>query len=121
MINNRRLCGAPILVLLFIILFITLVSSAYLSPIHRWGDASTYYMMIDSLANDHDIKYEREDIQRAFAKQFDDLPAGLFLVKDINGNFYYAKEYTYSLIASSFYWLMGNNGIMVLIPSCFLL
>ena len=112
-IASKRITSTRVIILLFIILFAGLVSLAYLSPVHRWGDTSTYYMMIDSITNDKDIKYESKDIQRAFEKQFDDLPAGLLLVKDNIGNFYYAKEYTYSLIASLFYWLLGNNGILV--------
>lgn len=109
----KRTTNMRVLILLFIVLFAGLVSLAYLSPVHRWGDASTYYMMIDSITYDGDIKYEHKDIQRAFEKQFDDLPAGLYLVKDNIGNLYYAKEYTYSLIASLFFWLIGNNGILV--------
>lgn len=99
--------------ILFFILFVALSSLAYLSPINRWGDTSTYYMMIDSISNDRDIKYECKDIQRAFKNQFDDLPAGLFLAKGDNSDFYYAKEYTYPFFASFFYFLLKNKGLLV--------
>jgi hypothetical protein len=97
----------------FILIFVVLVASAFLSPVHRCGDTSTYYMQIDSITHDFDIEYEKIDIDRIFLDPFDDLPAGLFLIKDPEGNLFYGKEFTYALFASPFYWLMGKSGILV--------
>ena len=84
----------------FIIIFVVIVAATYFSPIHRWADASTYFMQIDSITHDFDIKYEKVDIERAFSNRFDDLPAGLYLIKNERGDFFYGKEFTYALAAS---------------------
>lgn len=106
-ITLDKLYQKIILALLFIILFIL----AWSSQIHPWGDTSTYYMMIDSIANDGDIKYSIDDINRIFSYNFE--PRGLFLVKNSNDELYYGKEFTYALLASPFYILLGNRGIFV--------
>ncbi len=81
------------------------------APIHRWGDAGTYYMQIQSISNDFDIRYESKDINRAFDDHFD--PAGLFLIKTNNGEYYYGKEFTYALFSVPFYKLFGTNGVLL--------
>lgn len=83
-----------------------------ISPVHRWGDSSTYYMQIQSISKDFDIQYKLEDIERAFENKFDDLPAGMYLIKNEEGRYYYGKEFTYALFAAPFYRLLGNNGIL---------
>jgi len=110
---GRSISDRRVVIFGLTIILVTLLALSFTAPVHRWGDGSTYYMMIDSIASDGDIKYEKKDIDRAFANQFDDLPAGLFLVKDSEGNFYYGKEYTYALFASPFFKLFGKNGILV--------
>lgn len=97
----------------FIIILIILIISSNYSPIHRWGDTSTYYMQIDSIEHEFDIKYEYRDIKRAFANRFDDLPAGLHLVANSEGELFYGKEYTYALFASPFFSAFGTNGILL--------
>lgn len=97
----------------FIIIFVVIIAATYFSPIHRWADASTYFMQIDSITHDFDIKYEKVDIERAFSNRFDDLPAGLFLVKNERGDFFYGKEFTYALAASPLYIILGKQGILV--------
>lgn len=97
----------------FTIILILLLSLSYTSPVHRWGDASTYYMQIDSITHDFDIKYELQDVERVLAAGFDDVPAGLHLVKNSEGELYYGKEFTYALFASLFYRVLGINGILV--------
>ncbi len=82
------------------------------APVHRWGDASTYYMQIQSISNDFDIQYQSKDIERALETQFDDFPSGLFLIKTEEGNYYYGKEFSYALFASPFYKILGKNGIL---------
>jgi hypothetical protein len=69
-------------------------------------------MQIQSIAYDHDIQYQQKDINRALLDKFDDLPAGLFLIRTASGTYYYAKEFSYALFASPFYKVLGNNGIL---------
>lgn len=97
----------------FILILVALIIVTYFSPVHRWADGSTYFMQIDSISHDLDIRYEQKDIERIFQNRFDDLPAGLWLMKNDNGDLFYAKEFTYALVASPFYTLLGKNGILV--------
>lgn len=99
--------------LILCIILVTLVGISLTTPVHRWGDASTYYMQISSIAEDFDIQYLPEDIQRALENGFDDLPAGLFLTKTDDGRYYYSKEFSYALFAAPFYKILGNQGILV--------
>ncbi|WP_300328857.1 hypothetical protein [Methanocalculus sp.] len=103
---------APGLILL--ILLIVLASVAFNSPVHRWGDTSTYYLQITSISEDHDIEYRAEDLQRALEKKIDDLPAGLFMIKTDEGRYFYGKEYSYALLAAPFYIIFDNSGILLL-------
>lgn len=103
--------AASTVILLF--LFIFLVSISLAIPVHRWGDASTYYMQTQSIATDFDIQYEQKDLRRALENKFDDLPAGLMLIKDKEGNYFYGKEFAYALFATPFFKVLGNNGILL--------
>jgi len=96
----------------FLILFGVLASTSLSAPIHRWADSSSYYMQISSIVEDHDIRYQPVDIQRALQNRFDDLPAGLYLIKNDDGNYFYGKEFSYALFASPFFFLLGNSGIL---------
>lgn len=93
-------------------IIITLLIIPDFAPVHRYGDVSTYYMEIDSIVHDLNIKYEEKDIERAISNRFDDLPAGLILVKNGNGDLFYGKEFTYPLAASPFFLMLGRNGII---------
>jgi hypothetical protein len=101
----------PAIVLLLLLVFLVTISLT--APVHRWGDASTYYMQIQSIAEDFDIQYQSVDINRVIESKFGDLPAGLFLIKSDNGNYFYGKEFSYALFAAPFYKLFGNNGILL--------
>lgn len=94
------------------ILFIVLILASMMSPIHRWGDTSTYYMEIQSISDDFNIQYEEKDIHRALDHGFDDLPSGLYLIKTANQKYFYGKEFSYPLFAASFYKIFGNNGLI---------
>lgn len=96
------------LILLSILLFLSLTS-----PVHRWGDASTYYMQISSIAYDHDIQYQPIDLQRALHTTFDDLPTGVFLIKTTSGTYFFGKEFSYALFATPFFIVLGIQGILV--------
>lgn len=99
--------------IILIVLFIFLAYISLTAPVHRMGDTSTYYMQTQSIANDFDIQYEQKDLQRTLENKFDDLPAGLFLIKNAYGNYFYGKEYSYALFSAPFYKILGNNGILL--------
>ena len=101
-----------VIIFFFIILFVVLAYISMSAPIHRWADSSTYYLQISSIVNDHDIQYQPIDIQRALLNKFDDLPTGLLLIKTDDGNYFYGKEFSYALLASPFFALLGNHGIL---------
>ncbi|RQD80423.1 hypothetical protein D5R95_08780, partial [Methanosalsum natronophilum] len=109
-LSNNRLI---VIGLILCILLTLLITMAYTAPVHRWGDSSTYYMQISSISEDYDIEYRPEDIQRAINNKFDDLPAGLYMIKTDDGRYYYGKEYSYALFAAPLYSLLGVNGILV--------
>lgn len=118
MVDNLKkrlkwLAGIKISHIIFFVLFISLAYISLTAPIHRIGDTSTYYMQIQSIANDFDIKYEQKDLQRTFENKFDDLPAGLFLIKNAEGNYFYGKDYSYALFAAPFFKIFGTNGILL--------
>ncbi len=82
------------------------------APVYRWADAGTYYMQIQSISNDFDIRYESNDINRAFEDNF--IPAGMFLIKTDDGEYYYGKEFTFAMFAVPLYKLFGINGVLLL-------
>ena len=109
-IRSIRLSIAPFLLLL---LLGVLVVASLLVPLHRWGDASTYYMQTASIAKDFDIEYLQEDIQRVLEDPVDDIPAGVFLTRTEDGRYFYSKEFSYAFFAAPFFGFLGNNGILV--------
>lgn len=99
--------------LILCMLLILLAGAAFVAPLHRFGDASTYYMQTASIARDFDIQYLPVDLHRALEKPVDDIPAGLFLTKTEDGRYFYSKEFSYAASAAPFFRLLGNNGILV--------
>jgi hypothetical protein len=79
---------------------------------HRLADASSFVLMTDSLLHDGDLRYERRDLARARALRFDDVPAGLMLVKDANGDYAYGKPALYPVAALPWYALFGVRGFL---------
>jgi len=101
-----------------------------------FGDASTYYSLGHSLAQDFDFEFRREDLVRIW-REFPTGPEGIFLKRgrDVHGvqlasvppffeiasspdpdldRLYYAKGFIYPLFAAPFVWLFGTNGFLVL-------
>ena len=101
-----------------------------------FGDASTYYSLTHSLAEDFDFEYRHEDVVRVW-REFPSGPEGIFLKRgrDVQGlsfttalpfiqvdgpidwdttRLYYAKSFIYPLFAAPFVWLFGTNGFLVL-------
>ena len=101
-----------------------------------FGDASTYYSLGHSLAEDFDFEFRRDDLVRVW-KEFQSGPEGIFLKRgrDVQGlqfssvppffaisstpdpdagRLYYGKGFVYPLFAAPFVWLFGTNGFLVL-------
>ena len=99
------------------------------------GDEATYVSMALSLAYDHDLTYERRDLDRFFGL-YRSGPDGIFLKKGkqlrirLTGKppfihtikspdtqadrLYFAKPLLYAIVAAPFVRLLGLNGILVL-------
>ena len=97
-----------------------------------WGDGATYYSMAWSLAEDGDLRYEARDVFRA-RREFPSGPQGLFLKRAHGGlrwdaeagfpwirrvasdqpRIYYAKAFTYPLVAAPLVALVGTRGLLV--------
>jgi hypothetical protein len=107
-------------------------------PVAAYGffsDASTYYGLGHSLADDGDFEFRREDLVRVW-REFPTGPEGIFLKRgsdpdlrldgappfvhvdtrpDTNPTrLYFAKAYLYPLFAAPFVWAFGTNGFLVL-------
>jgi hypothetical protein len=101
-----------------------------------FGDASTYYSLGYSLAEDFDFAFKREDLVRVW-REFPSGPEGIFLKRgrDVQGleltssppfvaiasapdpdttRLYYGKGFIYPLVAAPFVALFGTNGFLVL-------
>ncbi|MFL6195742.1 MAG: hypothetical protein ACJ75H_16310 [Thermoanaerobaculia bacterium] len=84
------------------------------------GDEATHVMMVQSLWHDHDLSYEREDLERA-ARIWDGGPAGLTLFSGDGGKtLRYGRPLAYPLAALPFYALFGVRGIALLNMALFL-
>ena len=116
--NLRTLAQKPnfkliISIIILALVLLALVTVALTSPIHRWADGSTYYMQVLSIVYDHDIQYTPADVQHIITYPLGDAPAGMFLIKTLDGRYFYGKDYSFSLFASFFYALIGTNGILL--------
>jgi len=98
------------------------------------SDEATYVMMALSVAYDHDLAYERRDLER-FAGLYHGGPSGVFLKsgKRVRVGFdarppflhlirtpdtredrlYFGKAFVYSVVAAPFVRLLGLNGLLV--------
>lgn len=99
------------------------------------SDEATYYMMGHSLAEDGDLTYRREDLERVW-HEFSTGPTGVFLKKgrDVTGlaftarppffkilsepdpntkRRYYGKSFVYPLFAAPFVVIFGTNGFLL--------
>jgi hypothetical protein len=97
-----------------------------------WGDGATYYAMAWSLAEDGDLRYEARDpirVRREFAAG----AQGIFLKRSFGGlawepgagfpwlrrigesepRIYFAKPFSYGLVAAPFVRLFGTPGLLI--------
>src|SRR5438132_13932053 len=74
------------------------------------GDEATYVSMAMSLAYDHDLAYQRRDLER-FWGLYRAGPEGIFLKKGrANDRLYFGKALIYPVVAAPFVRLLGLNG-----------
>jgi hypothetical protein len=98
-----------------------------------WGDSATYHAMAWSLALDHDLRYERRDLERIRA-EYPEGPQGIFLkrasgglaldlasgfpwvrrVRPDEGRLYFAKAFVHPLLAAPLVRLLGTRGLVLL-------
>ncbi|MCP5051982.1 MAG: hypothetical protein GY940_32740 [bacterium] len=100
---------------LFLVFIIFFAFATNLSERQRGGffsDESGYFSIIQSLAYDFDIRYERKDLLR-IKKDFPTGPVGFFLKKIDNHHYYFAKSFAYPLLAAPFYRLFSVHGILL--------
>ncbi len=101
----------------FLLLFIALTVFAFsfsLIQRHHGGfksDEASYFAIIQSIAFDLDIVYERKDLERIF-ERFWIGPTGLFLKKTPSGTLVYAKSFIYPLFAAPFFRIFDVQGII---------
>ncbi len=85
-----------------------------------FSDESSYFSITQSLANDLDLQYTREDITR-IKELFRTGPAAVYIKKSKDGRLTFAKFFAYPLFAAPFYKIFGVhgfllfNGIMILL------
>ncbi len=132
-----RRAGRPGLIVAIVLLALTcgaalsinVVQTAY-SP---KGDEATYVAMALSLARDHNLTYERADLQR-FYRIYRSGPEGIFLKRgsqlrlhldgqwpfvhavtrpDPQNRIYFGKAFIYPLMVAPFVWLFGLNGMLL--------
>lgn len=85
------------------------------------SDEATYYLMGHSLAQDFDLEYRREDIERT-RREFPGGPSGVFLKKGTTGGgapdtdesrLFFGKSFAYPMFAAPFVWALGTKGFYV--------
>ena len=103
---------------------------AQLSEGTFWGDGATYYSAAWSLAEDGDLRWEARDalrVRREFAQgaqgvflkrsgggfQRSDAFPWLRVVPDDQPLIYFAKPFTYPMLAAPFVWLFGTRGLLL--------
>ncbi len=77
-----------------------------------FADEAIYYIMTQSLAQDGDLEYTRQDLIRYY-RAFNAGPLGIFLKKGKDNKIFYAKSFAYSIFAAPFVKIFGCNGFLV--------
>lgn len=82
--------------------------------IYFFSDEATYHSMAYSLGFDGDVRYQRHDLERVYARGYVNGPTGLFLKQDPgSGNLYFAKAFLYPAAVAPFVRALGDNGFFV--------
>jgi hypothetical protein len=82
-------------------------------PTHLKADEGAYYLAAQSLAHDHNLRVEPQDVDRAF-QEFPFGPVNNMIVMTSDGwrTVYFGKPYLYSLAGAPFAGLFGANGML---------
>lgn len=111
--TRQKTAGYFFTLLLIFIIFLALGVEL---PVRQNGgffsDEAGYFTIIQSLAYDFDIKYERKDLLR-IKSHFPGGPNGMFLKKGKDNNLYFAKSFAYPLLAAPFFRVLGVKGILL--------
>jgi hypothetical protein len=84
------------------------------------ADEPAYVMMTQSLWHDHDLSYDRRDLERAY-RIWDQGPNGLILATPDGGKTQrYGKPFVYPLAAVPFYAVFGVQGMVMFNMALFL-
>jgi len=84
------------------------------------ADEPAYVMMTQSIWHDHDLAYDRRDLDRAY-RIWDQGPNGLILVtRDGGKTMRYGKPFVYPLAAVPFYAVFGVQGMVIFNMALFL-
>jgi hypothetical protein len=84
------------------------------------ADEPAYVMMTQSIWHDHDLSYDRRDLDRAY-RIWDQGPNGLILSsRDGGKTMRYGKPFVYPLAAVPFYAVFGVQGMVVFNMALFL-
>ncbi len=84
-------------------------------PVNLKADEPAYYLMARSLATDHDLRLEVEDVDRVF-EEFPLVPANNLIVMSDDGwrTVYFSKPLLYPLLGAPFVAAFGANGLLLL-------
>ena len=82
-------------------------------PPHLKADEAAYYLAAQSLAYDHNLRVEPQDVDRAF-REYPFGPINNMIVMTDDGwrTVYFGKPYIYSLLGAPFARLAGANGML---------
>jgi hypothetical protein len=84
------------------------------------ADEPAYVMMAQSLWHDHDLSYDRRDLDRAY-RIWDQGPNGLILsTRDGGKTLRYGKPFVYPLASVPFYAVFGVQGLVIFNMALFL-
>ena len=110
--TNKNIKVFFILFSIFIVFFSLSTDIATRQRGGFFSDESSYFSITQSIANDLDIEYTREDILR-IKGQFRTGPAAVYLKKSKDGKLTFAKFFAYPLFAAPFYKIFGVNGFLL--------
>ncbi len=104
--------GRAALILACCCLVSLLTLAHYRSPLSRvWGDEGTYLAMMESLARDGDLQFDRRDLARTQAAE----GGRTHLILQRHGDAVsYSKPVLYAIVAAPFYALFGTQGPILL-------
>jgi hypothetical protein len=119
MSDNYRIAVLAVLVLVAIAAAVQVNSPPTTS---LYGDQAAHLIAAQSLVFDHDLRYSLTDLDRfRDTTPFSAGPRGMFLKLGRDGDFYYAKPFTYAFAASLLWRLAGIDSFRLLNALCLII